>query len=329
MPLEPTPKDVVFRDGTARVLRFRSKGGGVPLLLVPSLINRWYVLDLRPGASLAEAMVAAGIDTYCIDWGVPEDEDRYLSWEDVLGRLDRVARFVQRSTGAPKLAVLGYCMGATLSAIWASQHDARVAALIDLAGPIDFSQAGILATMVDERWFDVDAIAGAGNVSPQQMQSGFQAMRPTQNMAKLFGFLDRAQDPASRSAFFALEEWANDNVPFPAAAYKTYIEELYQKNSLFAGTHRVFGQPAQLSSITAPTMVIGADRDAICPLPAARALLESVSSTDKELLVVPGGHVGAVIGKNASKVLYPGIAKWLAKYGVGARPQPGLVQLAH
>ena len=75
--LAPTPRDTLFREGTAALYRFRSAEGAAPrpnrapLLLVPSLINRWYVLDLRPGASLARALVDAGFDVYCLDWGVP------------------------------------------------------------------------------------------------------------------------------------------------------------------------------------------------------------------------------------------------------------------
>ena len=64
-------------------------------LLIPSLINRWYVLDLRPGASLVEALVGAGFDVWCLDWGIPEAEDRYLDWEAVLARLGRAVRRVQ------------------------------------------------------------------------------------------------------------------------------------------------------------------------------------------------------------------------------------------
>src|SRR4051794_12140751 len=126
MELMPTPKDTLLRDGTASLYRFRrpEHGAGaapsasVPLLLVPSMINRWYVLDLRRGASLCEHLTRSGIDTFCLDWGIPEDEDRYLTWADVIDRLARMARAVRRITGAPRIGVLGYCMGATLSSVY-------------------------------------------------------------------------------------------------------------------------------------------------------------------------------------------------------------------
>jgi polyhydroxyalkanoate synthase len=320
----PSPKDVVFRDAGASVYRFRrpqpgnagsvragGAGGTRPLLLVPSLINRWYVLDLRPGASLVESLTAAGLDVFCLDWGVPQDEDRHLTWEDVLARLSRVTRFVRRETGADQVGLLGYCMGGTLAGIHSALHPGDVAALVNLAGPFDFERGGQLREMVDPRWFDAEAVADAGNVGALQMQSGFQMLRPTLAMSKWVNLLDKGHDPAWREAFDALEEWGSDNVPFPAAAYRTYIGELYQDNRLVRGEHYVRGKRVDLRAIHCPVLTIVADSDAICPPAAAIALNEGVASSDKDVLRVPGGHVGAVVGSRASRELYPALGRWL------------------
>ncbi len=64
------------------------------LLFVYSLINRWYILDLRRGQSMVEALSNSGLDVFCFDWGEPRDEDRYLDWDTVLGRLGRTVRRV-------------------------------------------------------------------------------------------------------------------------------------------------------------------------------------------------------------------------------------------
>lgn len=314
--LGPTPRDTVFRDGTAELYRFRRPDGAPPaprrpLLLVPSMINRWYVLDLRRGSSFVEALVNAGHDVYCLDWGVPRDEDRYLTWDDVLDRLHRVARFVRRSNDVESVGILGYCMGATLSAIHSALHPETVAALVNLAGPIDFGHAGILGEMVRPEHFDAEAVATAGNVRPTQMQSGFTAMRPTLGLSKLVGLFDRMGDPKAREGFYAMETWGNDNVPFPAAAYATYITELYQKNALVKGEHRVRGKRVDLGAIRCPVLTIGSERDTICPLPAARALNDRSGSADSTVLTVNGGHVGAVVGSRAGAELYPATAKWL------------------
>ena len=315
MQLAPTPKDTLHRDGTLALYRFRRHDdvpaeAGLPLLLVPSMINRWYVLDLRRGASMADALTRAGLDTFCLDWGTPEDEDRYLEWADVLDRLGRAVRAVRRATGAPRVGILGYCMGGTLASIWSALHPDQVAALVNLAGPIDFSKAGFLGEMVDARFFDAEAVASAGNMSAHQMQAGFTALRPTTQIAKWVGLLNHGLDPAARESFEALEAWSGDNIPFPGAAYATYIGELYQQNLLIQGKHRVRGERADLSRIRCPVLTVVADRDAICPPASASALTEAVSSTDKQVLTVAGGHVGAVVGGKAPKVLYPALASW-------------------
>lgn len=311
-----TPKDTILRDGPSSLYRFRrpegqAADGAAPVLLIPSLINRWYVLDLRPTASLAKALVDRGLAVYCLDWGCPEDEDRYVRWDDVVGRLARMVRFVRRDSRANRVSLLGYCIGGTLSGIHAARHPDSVAGLVNLAGPFDFSKAGFLSDMTNPRWFDVAAISAAGNVSPLQMQAGFIALRPTNQLSKAVSLFDRGLDPAFRASFDALDGWANDNIPFPAAAYRTYIEELYQQNRLVKGEHAVAGTRVNLNDITAPVLTITAERDNICPPGAALALNALAGSRQKDAVQVPGGHVGAVVGSRASAELYPKIADWL------------------
>jgi len=311
--LAQTPRDELALEGGARLYHFRGTGKakGKPFLLVPSMINRWYVLDLRPGASLVEALVGAGFDVWCLDWGVPEDEDRFLDWEAVNARLGRAVRRVRRETGADKIGVLGYCMGGTLTSIYVAQHADEIAALVTLAAPIDFQRGGQLRCMVEPSWFDADAIADAGNVVPQQMQAGFVALRPTLDLGKLVAMPDLAQDPKGRDAFLALDAWASDNIPFPAEAYRRYIRDLYQENQLANGTHRVANRSVDLRKIACPTLVITATRDQICPPAAAEALLGLVGATDTSVLEVAGGHVGAVVGSRAAREMYPALIEWL------------------
>jgi polyhydroxyalkanoate synthase subunit PhaC len=322
--LAPTPRDTLAREGTARLYRFVGAGNvkrqGAPLLLVPSMINRWYVLDLRPGSSLVAALVGAGLDVFCLDWGAPEDEDRYLGWDDILARLRRMVRRTMTAAGSDKVGILGYCMGGTLSAIYSALHPEQVAALANLAGPIDFAKGGALTHMVNPSWFDADAIADAGNVAPHQMQAGFVALRPTLELSKIVSMPDVVADPAAQTSFRALEAWASDNIAFPADAYRTYIKDLYQGNRLVAGTHRALGRAVDLGAIRCPALAIVADRDQICPPAAATALLDHVSTQDTTTLRVPGGHVGAVVGSRAARELYPAVAAWFERRLTGKVP---------
>ncbi len=314
--LMPTPRSTVLTDGPASLYRFLPADGVVradapPVLLVPSMINRWYVLDLRKGSSVAEAFVAAGLDTWCLDWGSPEDHDRYFTWGEALQRLDRMMRRVRRETGQPRVSVLGYCMGATLASVHAALHPELYAGFVNLLGPIDFSESGMLGRMTDPRWFDAEVVAQAGNVSPGQMQSGFKLLRPTQDVAKAVTLMEKAFDPVFREAYQALEAWAGDNVAFPAAAYVTYISELYQQNWLIHGKHHALGRRVDLKHITCPLLTVAAEKDTICPPKAAVALNGAVGSSETRVLNVPGGHVGAVVGSKASSKLYPELITWM------------------
>jgi polyhydroxyalkanoate synthase len=361
--LAATPRSTVYREGTASLYRFRrakSPSGaqpmaeaGVPILVVPSMINRWYVVDLRPNYSLIEALTESGRDVYCLDWGVPNDEDRYLEWEDVLKRLARAVRRIRRlrsehsslqsehsslqsehsslqsehsslqsehsslqsehSKGADKVVLMGYCMGGVLSAIHSALQPDTVAGLINLLGPIDFSRGGALRTMVDERWFDPEAMTALGNLPAAQMQSGLVALRPTLDLVHWVRLVDTWHEPGALEGFGAMEAWTRDNVPIPGRAYVRYIRELYQQNRLFKGTHRVGGRTVDLSRITCPVLTVTASSDSICPHDAAVALNVCVGSSDTEILTVPGGHVGAVVGDDAAAVLYPGVIDWLAR----------------
>lgn len=317
MEIASTPKDTIFQDGTASLYHFRNKEGveesaiSVPFLMVPSMINRWYVLDLRPGASMAEAMVEAGIDTYLLDWGIPNDEDRYLNWQLLLERFHRMVKRVKRETGADKVALLGYCMGGTLSSIYASLHPEEVAGFVSLTAPIDFSKGGLLRTLVDEKWFDPFAMTAPGNLSPPQMESGFTSLRPTGKVSKWIMLADKWHTPGFMDSFNAMETWTGDNIPFPAEAYQTYIDSLYQKNELYHDKHYVGGKHASLKNISCPVLTVVASRDTICPPEAALVLNDKVSSTDTEVLTVKGGHVGAVVGSKGPRDLYPGVAAWL------------------
>jgi polyhydroxyalkanoate synthase len=309
---------VVWAENKWRLLRFRPVGAirhRTPILLVPSLINRWYVLDLAPGRSFAGWLVEQGHDVYIIDWGTPGPEDRYVTWDDVCDRaLGRALRIVAR-TGPDGVAhLLGYCLGGTLAAVHAAARPERVATLTLLAAPVDFDHAGIMAAWTRSRSFDVGTLVDAlGNLPWPLMQAAFHLLRPTLPAAKLVGLLDRAWDDEFLDGFLATERWGNDNVSFPGACYRDYIELLYRGNRLAAGTMTLSGRPARLADFDAPLLVVSFANDHIVPPASATAALALAASPDKAGLELSGGHVGAVVSRKAADGLWPTMARWWAE----------------
>ena len=333
-PVGTTPADVIAHENKWRLLHYRPRPQGVafatPVLLVPSLINRHYVMDLLPGKSMAEDFVAAGHDVYCIDWGTPGDEDRYLTFDDICDRyLGRAIRQVAGQSERGHVHLLGYCLGGTLAVIRAAARPELVASLVLLAAPVRFSEdMGLLETWVKSPSFDVRGLVAAfGNVPWPLMQGAFNLLRPTLGLVKAVGVADRAgrEDESALGAqrwadfadgFLALETWGNDNISFPGEAYVRYIEELYRRDALMAGTFALSGQPVRLENIACPTLAVVFEHDNIVPWRNAAVLVDRISSSDKQLLKLPGGHVGAVVSRAAQKRLWPALrAFWAARDG--------------
>jgi len=310
-PVGITPHTVAWTENKWRLLKFSPADRRYrrPILMVPSLINRWYVLDLGPERSLIEWLVARGHEVYCIDWGTPGPEDRYLTWDDIGGRyLGRAVRQCARNSPTGDVHVLGYCLGGTIATAYVAAFPDGVASLLALAAPIDFSQAGIMATWTRTPTFDVRSVVAAfGNVPWPLMQVSFKMMKPLLDATKLVTVLDRAWDDEFLDGFLATERWGTDNVSFPGECYARYIEELYRGNALVAGTFTVCGRPARLPSIRCPVLAMAFADDHIVPPASAKPLIDLVGGRDKQLLVDRGGHVGAVVSRKAAGRLWPAL----------------------
>jgi polyhydroxyalkanoate synthase len=311
-----TPADAVHHENKWRLLRYRPRTGGTtwrtPVLVVPSLINRHYVLDLTPGKSFIEYLVAQGHDVFLIDWGTPQSEDRYLTFDDICDRyLGRAIRKTCRITGQPRAHLLGYCLGGTLAAIQTAARPERVASLTGLAAPVSFHDDGVLSAWTRTRSFDLDALVRATGLVPWPlMQAAFHLLRPTLSLSKLVNLVDRAWDDEFLDGFLAIERWGSDNISFPGACYARYIEALYRGDGLMRGTFSLSGERVDLGRITCPVRAVTFEHDHIVPWKSAAVLLERVSSAERDHVHLPGGHVGAVVSRKASASLWPKLSSW-------------------
>lgn len=309
-----TLADAVHAENKWKLLRYRgdARRWSVPVVVVPSLINRHYVLDLMPGKSFVEWLVGQGHDVFMIDWGTPEDEDRYLDFDEICDRyLGRALRIACRVSGRSQAHVLGYCLGGTLAAIHTAVRPERVASLTALAAPVAFGDEGMLAKWTRTRSFDVDALVDAMGLVPWPlMQAAFHLLKPTSGLSKAVSLIDRLWDDEFLDAFVAIERWGNDNVSFPGACYRKYIEELYRGDALMRGTFALSGMRVDLSSIRCPVQAVTFEHDHIVPWRSAAALLDAVGSKETNHVHLPGGHVGAVVSKKAAVSLWPQLSSW-------------------
>src|SRR4026209_2290709 len=172
-PVGLTPKELIWRKNKARLYRYvRSEPATqrTPVFLVLPLINRAYILDLRPGASCVEYLLSEGHEVFLIDWGTPGDEDRALDVTTLVTRyLPRAAKAIQRATGTDQMTVLGYCIGGALATCFAALHPEMVRNLVLLTAPLDFSDAGQFGRMTAKGVFPVDLLTDTFPTVPGQM----------------------------------------------------------------------------------------------------------------------------------------------------------------
>ena len=313
-----TPNKVIYSSNKVRLLHYTPKTKSqhlYPVLLVPSIINKAYIMDLIPGFSLVEYLLEQGFSTYMIDWGTFEDEDRFIEFDQLFDPLlNKAVDKVLKHNCIDKLSMVGYCMGGTMSVIYAATHNNKIKNLVNLLGPIDFSEGGMLTEWVDPKIFNPDLLADAyGNVPSELMQFAFNSMKPVAKISKIVKSFNSEVSPEIEKFFNALEFWASDNIPFPGNAYRKYIKDLYQKNLLISGEFKLNGTKVDPHNITCAVLNLVAQHDHIVPPECGLALNNIISSRINDSFCIKGGHVAAVVGPKGRQILWPKVSEWLAK----------------
>ncbi len=272
-----TPSEIVYEEDRLKLLQYTSDRPlryRTPLVFVFALVNRPYILDLKPDKSVVAHFLNAGFDTYLIDWGIPTDSNRHLTLDDyVNGYMANVADYVRERTGVEKINILGYCMGGTMSAMFTALHQEKIKNLILLAAGIDFAtRDGLLNLWSDAANFDVDKFVEAfGNAPAAFLQSSFLMLKPVENLIeKPIAFFERLEDEQYIEDFFAMETWLNDNIPVPGEVFREFVKYLYQQNRLTKGTMPVGKHTVNLRDITCPVLNLMAQRDDLVPCAKAR-----------------------------------------------------------
>src|SRR5690242_8041356 len=165
-----TPREVIWTLNKAKLYRYvpvvpTEQRHKIPLLLVFALMNRPSILDLRPGHSFVEYMVKQGYDVYLMDWGAPGPEDKDLKFDNyVLDYLPRAIRKMKAVSGSDEFTMLGWCIGAILTTIYAAlRPDDGLKNVILLTAPLDFTDktSGGFVRWVSDQAFDPAKIVAA------------------------------------------------------------------------------------------------------------------------------------------------------------------------
>ncbi|MEY2191475.1 alpha/beta fold hydrolase [Neobacillus sp. BF23-41] len=110
------------------------------MFIVYSLLNKPYILDIGEGSSVVGGLTERGYDVYFLDWGSPGYEDSEITLDDyILDYLENGVKRALRHSGAKEISMIGYCLGGTIAAIFASLTKLLIKNLVLATVPIDFS----------------------------------------------------------------------------------------------------------------------------------------------------------------------------------------------
>jgi len=292
---------VRYRKGRARLRDYGMNGGsGRPVILIPSLINPPFILDLAPDTSLMRWLASRGVRPMLLDWGTPGPEARDM---DVTAHIEQLLLpLIAKLPEPPVLA--GYCLGGTIAL--AAACAVPVAGLAMIAAPWHFAGFGSAARGdIAALWRTAQPMCEKLGLVPMEvLQSGFWRLDPARTVAKYVDFGGTEPGSAAAASFVALEDWANAGAPLTYAAGRQLFEDFIAGDVTGSNAWRVGGAIADPARLPCPAIDFVSLSDRIVPAASAADL------PDRHDL--GAGHVGMIVGRGARTQLWEPLADWLS-----------------
>jgi polyhydroxyalkanoate synthase len=322
-----TPGAVVLRTPVFELIQYLPQTQlvrEVPLLVVPPVLNRYYLADLAPGRSIVEHLVRAGVQVFALSWRNPQ---AHTQWDlDTYGRAvldgmdatEHIARTHQSS-------LMAFGAGGTITAMLlahlaatGAQH--RVAA-VTLAG-----------TVLDARSVPPDPAAAHAAVAESE-RTGHLDGRPL--LAELAwrapdallwphavrSYLCGAEPSASEVLF-----WLTDTTRAPAGLHRDLVDVALRAPLAVPGATSLLGTPLDLAKADRDCYLVASAADPVTTWRDAYAATALFGGACRFVLAT-GGHAASLVSPPGgigagfrAAVAVPGEpGRWLAE----ADDQPG------
>jgi polyhydroxyalkanoate synthase subunit PhaC len=267
-----TPGKVVFRNDLMELIQYApstSQVHEIPLLFSPPWINKYYIMDLAPGRSLAQWAVDHGHTAFMISYRNPDEQMRHVKMDDYLisGPIAAL-KVVRNITGAEKVNLLGLCLGGTLTMATLAYLDAVGLDLINSATflntLIDFSEPGLLGVFTDEASIRrlEKTMKRTGFLPAEEMQRSFNLLR-TNDL--IWNYAVSSWLMGEEPSAFDLLSWNNDSTRMPAEMHSFYLRSCYLRNELARGVMELAGQRLDLEKVDQDLYFLSAEQDHIAP----------------------------------------------------------------
>jgi len=313
-----SPKEAVYKEDKLVLYRYKSNrkkaANPTPLLIVYALVNRPYMTDIQEDRSTVKGLLEAGQDVYLIDWGYPDQADKFLNLDDYInGYIDRCVNFICKQHDLEKINLLGICQGGTFSLCYSAIHPDKVANLVTMVTPVDFKTPDNMLS----RWLqnvDVDQMVDAmGNLSGDHLNQTFLSLKPMRlSGQKYLDMVNILANEKQVKNFMRMEKWIFDSPDQAGEAYREFSKNFFQQNRFIEGDLTIGDYEVELKNISMPVLNVYATLDHLVPPDASKALKKLVGTKDYEEIEFPGGHIGIYVSGRAKKEIPPAIGAWLS-----------------
>ena len=299
--LAVTPGAVILRTEVFELIQYRPATPAVrqvPMLIVPPVINKFYVMDLAPGRSMVEYLVGRGLQVFMISWRNPDA--RHATWDldtygqAVLDAMDAATRI----TGSEQTVLAGACSGGIIAAMVAAhlaqagQQD-RIAAATLMVTVLDQAHAGLASAVIDERTARVAEAASRarGYLDGRSLAEVFAWLRPNDLVWNYWVnnyLLGRKPPP------FDILFWNADTTRMTAGLHRDFLR-LGAANALVTpGGATMLGSPVDLAAVDRDTYLVAGITDHICPWQSCYRSTQLLTGRQRFVLST-SGHVAAMV----------------------------------
>ena len=301
--LAATPGRVVMRNELIELIAYEPQTPRVyaePILFSPPWINKYYIMDLAPGRSLVEFAVQHGFTVFMISYRDGEQSMADLTMDDYLrlGLMSALDR-VEELTGAPRVNLLGLCLGGTMTmltlAYLAARKESHRVGWTTLTNTlVDFAESGDLKAFTDEKTLSYleKGMRKKGYLEASQMSGTFDWMRGSD---LIWNYVISDWYMGRKAPAFDILAWNSDSTRMPAAMHSQYMRACYLDNLLVSpGAFTIGGQPVDFGQVTNPLWVLGAEADHVAPWRATYRTTQLVGG-DARFTLTSSGHIAGVV----------------------------------
>ena len=303
-----TPGSVVYQNELMQLIQYAPSTDEVyrrPLLYIPPLVNKYYLLDLQPKSSLMRWLVEQGHTVFVVSWVNPGPELADRDMADYI-RLGPIAALhaIEQATGERQVDMFGFCMGGTLVAMalaWlaAKGEGERVASATIIGSLVDFASLGQWSTFTEPEQLRAMErhLIHKGFMAAQDLQALFSAVRANDliwSSVVNHYLMDREAPPSDILYWFA------DGAHIPRAFLLSYAQQLLRDNRLKEpGGVALDGVPLDLDAVKTPVLAISLKDDHVS---AWQATYDSARLFGGEVSFLLGGsgHNAGVINPPSS-----------------------------